>query len=90
MQFDTIARVTDPESRPPQPAPLPGRYRHFKGNEYELLSLARHSETLAWLVVYRRVNDPESIWVRPIEMWSEVVERPDGTTGLRFEPLAAD
>ena len=72
---------------PTSPLPEPGRYRHFKGNEYEVLSVARHSETLEHVVVYRRVNDPESIWVRPLEMWSEVVTRPDGTSGVRFEPL---
>jgi hypothetical protein len=78
--------VTD--STPPAgvPVPAPGRYRHFKGNEYEVLSLARHSETLDWLVVYRRVNDPESIWVRPIEMFLETVERPEGTV-QRFTPI---
>ncbi|MDO9352311.1 MAG: DUF1653 domain-containing protein [Solirubrobacteraceae bacterium] len=75
------------EDLPPAGSPAPGRYRHFKGNEYELLSLARHSETMGWHAVYRRVNDPESIWVRPLEMWSETVDRPDGTRGLRFAPI---
>lgn len=79
--------MSEPGSVPPEPAPKPGLYRHFKGNEYELLSLARHSESLDWMVVYRRTNDPDSIWVRPIEMWSETVDRPDGTRGLRFEPI---
>jgi len=65
----------------PQPSgniPQPGRYRHFKGGEYELLSVAHHSETKELLVVYRSVDDPDTTWVRPLEMFSGVVERPDG------------
>ncbi len=67
-------------------APAKGRYRHFKGNEYEVLDVARHSETMEWLVVYRRVNDPGSLWVRPLAMWNEHIER-DGYAGPRFTPL---
>jgi hypothetical protein len=65
--------------------PAPGRYRHFKGGEYEVLSMARHSETEEWLVVYRPVADPESIWVRPLEMFCEMVG-----TRRRFEPITGD
>lgn len=56
----------------------PGIYRHFKGNEYELLCVARHSETLAPMVVYRALYGEGGIWVRPAHMWSEQVETPDG------------
>ncbi len=61
----------------------PGRYRHFKGNEYELLGVARHSETLEPMVVYRALYGELGLWVRPASMWSEQVER-DGYCGPRF------
>lgn len=61
----------------------PGRYRHFKGNEYEVLYIARHSETMAPLVVYRALYGEGGVWVRPAEMWNETVER-DGKTHRRF------
>ena len=62
---------------------IPGRYRHFKGNEYELLFTARHSETMEELVVYRALYGEHGIWVRPASMWNETVER-DGKTCKRF------
>ena len=65
------------------PAIRPGRYRHFKGGEYELVSLARHSETLQWQVVYRALYGEGGLWVRPAAMWVEQVER-DGVTMPRF------
>ena len=61
----------------------PGKYRHFKGNEYRLLYLARHSETLAPMVVYQALYGEMGIWVRPAEMWSEQVEL-DDYSGPRF------
>ena len=61
----------------------PGRYRHFKGNEYELLYVARHSETLEPMVVYRALYGERGVWVRPAAMWSEAVDR-DGYHGPRF------
>lgn len=60
-----------------------GRYRHFKGNEYEVLYLAKHSETLEKMVVYRALYGEHGIWVRPASMWNETVER-DGLTHIRF------
>ena len=60
-----------------------GRYRHFKGNEYEVLYLAKHSETLEEMVVYRALYGAHGIWVRPASMWNEIVER-DGKTYKRF------
>lgn len=62
---------------------IPGIYRHFKGNEYELLFLAKHSETLEEMVVYRPCYGERGIWVRPVSMWSEHVSR-DGYEGPRF------
>ena len=62
----------------------PGRYRHFKGNEYEVLYIAKHSETLELMVVYKALYGEGSIWVRPASMWNETVEW-DGRTFKRFE-----
>lgn len=61
----------------------PGRYRHFKGNEYEVIGLARHSETQEEMVVYRALYGDFGLWVRPARMWNETVER-DGKTFRRF------
>lgn len=63
----------------------PGRYRHFKGKEYEVIGTARHSETLEELVVYRALYGDGGLWVRPAAMWSETVDR-DGYRGPRFIP----
>ena len=63
----------------------PGRYRHFKGIEYEVIGTARHSETLEEMVVYRALYGEGGLWVRPAAMWSETVER-DGYCGPRFIP----
>ncbi len=60
-----------------------GRYRHYKGNEYELLGVARHSETLEEMVVYRALYGEGALWVRPRGMWEEEVEV-NGKTQLRF------
>lgn len=57
----------------------PGRYRHFKGNEYEVIGLARHSETQEEMVVYRALYGDFGLWVRPARMWNETVERDDKT-----------
>lgn len=63
----------------PLPTQLrPGRYRHFKGKEYRLLSVGRHSETLEAVVVYQALYGEEGIWVRPARMWNETVETPEG------------
>lgn len=61
----------------------PGIYRHFKGNEYELLGVATHSETREPMVVYRALYGERGLWVRPAQMWSETVDR-DGYCGPRF------
>ena len=64
----------------------PGRYRHFKGSEYEVIGTARHSETLEEMVVYRALYGDGGLWVRPVAMWTEQVER-DGYRGPRFLPV---
>jgi len=52
----------------------PGRYRHYKGNEYTVLGVARHSETLEELVVYRQEYGDRGLWVRPAAMFAEMVD----------------
>ena len=62
-----------------------GIYRHYKGNEYELIDVALHSETLEEMVVYRALYGDGGLWVRPASMWLETVER-DGKLYQRFTP----
>ena len=66
-----------------QDLPKQGIYRHFKGNEYRLLYIAKHSETLEPMVVYQALYGEGGIWVRPASMWNDTVER-DGTVYKRF------
>ena len=61
-----------------------GKYRHYKGNFYEVLSLATHSETLEPMVVYRALYGVHGVWVRPAEMWNQMVVK-DGKEVRRFE-----
>ena len=70
----------------PLPAePRPGRYRHYKGNEYRVLGLARHSETLEPLVLYQALSgDSAAFWVRPQPMFVETVTV-GGATLPRFQ-----
>ena len=60
-----------------------GKYRHFKGNEYEVIGIAKHSEDLSPMVVYRALYGEGGLWVRPAHMWNETVER-EGKTFPRF------
>lgn len=62
----------------------PGRYRHYKGNEYTVLGVARHSETLEELVVYRQEYGDRGLWVRPAAMFVETVEI-NGMATPRFQ-----
>lgn len=78
---------------PPLPShpdgPRPGRYRHYKGKEYFVLGVARHSETGEELVVYRLLYGDFGLWVRPRPMFLETVEI-DGVTQPRFAWAGAD
>ena len=60
-----------------------GKYRHFKGGEYEVIGLAKYSETQEDMVVYRALYGERQIWVRPASMWNELIEK-DGEICLRF------
>lgn len=69
----------------------PGKYRHYKGKEYEVIGTARHSETLEELVVYKAMyNSPDfgfgALWVRPLNMFTEMVTV-DGVEVQRFMPM---
>ncbi len=66
----------------------PGRYQHYKGNEYTVIGTARHSETLEELVVYRQDYGEHGLWVRPKKMFSETVKA-DGWDVPRFQPLGS-
>jgi hypothetical protein len=61
----------------------PGKYIHFKGNEYKVIGTALHSETLEEMVVYRDLSDESKLWVRPAAMWNEEVEH-EGEKVKRF------
>ena len=67
----------------------PGRYRHYKGGEYTVMGVAQHSETGEALVVYRSEYGDRGLWVRPLSMFQESVEAPDGVVP-RFALIDAD
>jgi hypothetical protein len=71
---------------PPLPGLSPGRYRHYKGRDYDVLGVARHSETLEPLVVYRPADGDGAWWVRPRAMFTEQV-MVDGRPVQRFTPV---
>ncbi len=62
------------------------RYRHFKGKEYEVIAVGRHSETEEELVVYRALYGEGAVWIRPLAMFTDTVER-DGKVMPRFEKI---
>lgn len=62
----------------------PGTYRHYKGPLYEVMDVARHSETEEWFVVYRTLYGDRGLWIRPLAMFNETVEV-DGKRVPRFE-----
>ena len=61
-----------------------GKYRHFKGNEYFVLGIAHHSETMEPMVVYQALYGDQSLWVRPASMWNEIITN-DEYHGPRFQ-----
>ena len=75
MQFEEAVRTI-----------LPGRYRHFKGKEYEVICIARHSETEEPMVVYQALYGDGGVWCRPAEMWNERITR-NGVPYRRFYRL---
>lgn len=83
MRRRKLVQVND---LPPLPDIKLGRYRHYKGGEYEVVGMARHSETLEPLVVYRPVYNQSGLWVRPYAMFVEQIEV-DGRLQARFLSL---
>ena len=79
--------MTEPDLLPLPTLPL-GLYRHYKGGEYEVIGVARHSESLEPMVVYRPLYNDTGWWVRPFEMFVGTVEI-DGVVRRRFEPMAS-
>ena len=73
---------------PPLPSIPLGRYRHYKGGEYEVIGVARHSETLEPLVLYRPLYNDSGLWVRPYEMFVESLQV-DGKVSPRFSLVTA-
>jgi len=72
---------------PPLPSIEPGRYRHYKGGEYEVLGVVRHSETLEPMVLYRPLYNQSGMWVRPFAMFHESIEF-EGKRQPRFSSVA--
>lgn len=73
------------EKGKPMQLPKLGRYRHYKGSEYDVVGVARHSETEEWMVVYRPCYAPSDLWVRPVAMFTETVTLPSSEVVQRFE-----
>ncbi len=67
---------------------MQGKYKHYKEQEYEVLCVAKHSETLEEMVVYQALYGDRDIWVRPRAMFFEDVTMPDGSKCPRFERVA--
>lgn len=71
----------------PDDAPVPGIYKHYKGNLYQVVGMARHSETEEWLVVYQALYAEKGFWTRPLSIWLEPVNQAGGnnsTSAVRF------
>jgi len=89
LKIKRLRKLGPDEVVVPQPVKVvtkslePGYYRHFKGNYYQLIDVAKHSETLEPMVVYRALYGEKGLWVRPASMWTEIIDRP-GYKGLRF------
>ena len=65
----------------------PGIYKHFKGNNYRLIVIAHHSETMEPMVIYQALYGEKGLWVRPATMWTEYIER-DNYGGPRFQYIS--
>jgi hypothetical protein len=85
-----LARIDEVCAMPSLPnAPTPGRYRHYKGNEYRVMGVARHTETEECVVVYQALYGERGWWVRPQAMFCESVVV-EGKTLPRFAFVSAD
>ena len=66
-----------------------GIYRHYKGNLYDVIGIAKHSETLEEMVVYKALYGEGGLWVRPAKMWNDIIELPEKAV-KRFEPVESE
>ena len=69
------------------PQVSPGKYRHFKGQQYEVIDIVKHSETQEEMVLYKALYGEYGLWVRPLPMFAEIIER-DGKQIARFEKIS--
>lgn len=72
-----------------KPELVKGRYRHYKGQDYQVIDLVRHSENEQWLVLYQPLYGEQQLWVRPYDMFIESVEI-DGHSQPRFDLISTD
>lgn len=79
--------VSGKSDLPALPFIQPGRYRHYKGGEYEVIGVVRHSESLEPMVLYRALYGDSGAWVRPFAMFAELVEH-EGSSQARFSLIA--
>lgn len=86
--FERIFMFPGMDNLPPLPDLPPGNYRHYKGGEYEVVGVARHSETLEPMVVYRPLYNATGFWVRPFDMFTGLVVV-DGHPLPRFQRMPA-
>ncbi|MFM2479080.1 DUF1653 domain-containing protein [Celerinatantimonas sp. MCCC 1A17872] len=77
---------TSSSDEKPNNIPKAGIYRHFKGNNYEVLDAARHSETQEWMVIYRPLYGERQLWVRPLSLFNQPAEK-DGKSCIRFQRI---
>lgn len=79
-----------PVKQVPPESPVAGVYRHYKGQLYQVLGMARHSETEEWLVVYQALYGERGFWLRPLSLWSEPVTQASEAPTERFTLIEAN
>ena len=88
MLFEERSAPLNDEDLPPLIETPPGRYRHYKGGEYDVIGTVRHSETLEPMTLYRALYGARGLWVRPAAMFEETIEF-EGRPQRRFTPIDA-
>jgi hypothetical protein len=83
--------ATPEKSALPPHSPVPGVYRHYRGQQYQVIGMARHSESEEWLVVYQALYGEQGFWVRPLSLWLQpVVTDRQGTTAIPDDHSESD
>lgn len=81
-------KMSESNAMLPAEAPIAGTYEHYKGQQYQVTGIARHSETEEWLVVYQALYGERGFWLRPLSLWLEPVETAEGGRAtIRFKLL---